>query len=281
MANEKQKNYWTNMVGKKWVSMGDEMEMRFAAINELLMQEAALKAGEKVLDIGCGTGVTSLEAARLVGPGGQVRGVDISAPMLDVARALATRAGLKNLDFMLADAQTDHPGLAADHLISRFGVMFFEDPVAAFTNLRASAAPGGRLTFAAWAPLAKNEHWRKPFELAKALVGEGVIRRPHAPGPLAFDDTGYVLSILERSGWKNARLEERNVYLAGESIEREAQIACILGPSGALLEEKRADESLLKKAEEAFLKSLPDYAESLPDGRIRLLATINMVSASA
>lgn len=281
MANEKQKNYWTNVVGKKWVSMGDEMEIRFAGINEALMQEAALQAGETVLDIGCGTGATSLAAARAVGPNGRVRGMDVSAPMLDTARAFVMHAGLENLDFILADAQTDHPGLAANHLISRFGVMFFEDPVAAFSNLRGSSEHGAHLTFVAWAPLAKNEHWRKPFELAKELVGEGSARRPHAPGPLAFDEADYVLSVLGQSGWKNAQLEEKTVYLMGESIEREARIACILGPSGALLEEKRADESGLKRAEEVFLKSLPDYIDILPDGRVRLPATINMVTATA
>lgn len=281
MANEKQKKYWTDMVGKKWVAMGDEMERRFAPVNEVLMRAAALQAGETVLDIGCGTGITSLSAAHLVGSGGRVRGVDVSAPMLDKARALATQADLRNLDFLLADAQTDHPGVAADCLISRFGVMFFDDPKAAFENLRSNAAPGARLAFSAWAPLAKNEHWRKPFELAKTLVGEGSVRRKHAPGPLAFDDADYVVSILQRSGWKSIHLEEKTVYLMGDSVEREAQIACILGPSAALLEEKWADESDLKRAEDVFFKYLPDYADILPSGQVRLLATINVITASA
>lgn len=279
MANEKQKNYWTNIAGKKWVAMGDEMEMRFAGINEVLMQAADLQVGKTVLDIGCGAGVTSLAAARLVGSSGRVRGMDVSAPMLDEAKALGMRAGMNNLDFILADAQTDHPGVFADRLISRFGVMFFEDPVMAFTNLYDSAAPRARLVFAAWASLAKNEHWRKPLELAKALVGEGAARRPHAPGPLAFAEADYVLSTLEKSGWKSVHLEEKHIYLLGGSIEREAQIACILGPSAALLTEKQAGENDLKRAKNAFLKALPEYADILPSGQVRLLATINIVTA--
>lgn len=280
MANEKQKNYWTNLVGKKWMAMSDEMEQRFAGVSDAVMQQTCLKTGEDVIDIGCGTGSTSLAAARLVGLGGQVRGVDVSEVMLQAAKRLATKFGVLNLDFMLADAQTDSFNLSANVFISRFGVMFFEDPIKAFSNFRRNAAPGARLSFAAWAPLSKNEHWQKPLELARKIVGDGIVRRPYAPSPLAFSDADYVRSILVQSGWKNARVEERRVDLIGDSFEREAEIACILGPSGALLEEKKAGESELKKAEEAFLKHLPNYADVMPDGRVRLPSTINMITAT-
>lgn len=279
MANEKQKNYWANVAGKKWLALGGAMEARMVAINEAVLEKAALKAGESVLDIGCGTGVTSLAAAHLVGPEGRVRGVDVAQTMLDVAQKQAAQSGLKTLDFILADAQTDHLGLAANVLISRFGVMFFEDPIAAFANLRRNAACGARLVFAAWAPLSQNEHWLKPLELAKTLVGEGVVRRAHAPGPLAFDDVDYVLSILARSGWKHGDVQAQKIDLIGESLAQEARIACLMGPSCALFEEKRVEESVVRKAEEMFLKALPDYAECLPDGRVKLSATINMITA--
>lgn len=279
MANEKQKNYWTNLAKKKWLGIADEMDVRFAAIDDALMQASCLRAGENVLDIGCGTGATSLQAARHVGAHGRVRGVDVSPPMLEVARNLALKSGLQTLDFIEADAQTDHPGLSADVLISRFGVMFFEDPLAAFNNLRYHAAPGARLAFAVWADLDKNEHWYRPFELVKTLVGEGSARRVNAPGPLAFAEAGYVYGLLSKAGWKTVHVQEQSVDLMGESLKREAQIACILGPSGALLEEKQADETMLKMAEELFLKSLPDYAKILPDGRVSLPAAINIITA--
>lgn len=280
MANEKQKNYWKNLAKKKWLGIADEMDMRFAAINDALMRAAALRAGENVLDVGCGTGATSLEAARRVGAQGRVMGVDVSEPMLEAARSLAVKSGFKTLGFMECDAQTDNLGLSADVLISRFGVMFFEDPVAAFKNLRIHAAPGARLAFAAWAGLDKNEHWHRPFELVKNLVGEGSVRRTNAPGPLAFANSGYVHTLLSQAGWNNIHIQEQSVDLICESFEREAQIACILGPSGALLEEKQADASIIKAAEEIFFKSLPDYSKILPDGRISLTATINIITAN-
>lgn len=279
MANEKQKNYWTNVAGKKWLAMGGAMEARFTAINDAVIAAAALKPGDLVLDIGCGAGMTSMAAADFIKPTGHVRGIDVSEPMLAEAATQAHQMGCKNLDFLLADAQTDHLGLAANALISRFGVMFFEDPVAAFINLRKNTAPNGRMVFAAWAPLDKNEHWLKPFELAKTLVGEGIVRRPHAPGPLAFSDADYVLSILAQSGWNHAKIEEITIDLIGESFESEARIACLMGPSGALFEEKRADAKLLNKAEEMFLKALPSYAKKTIGGQVRLPATINLIKA--
>lgn len=281
MANEKQKNYWTNVAGKKWLAMGGAMEARFAEVNDVLITRAALQAGEAVLDIGCGTGVTSLAAARLVGPQGRVRGVDVAEPLLEVANAHRAESGLETLDFILADAQTDNLGLPADTLLSRFGVMFFEDPIAAFKNLRENAKPGARMVFAAWAPVGKNLHWLKPLEIARTLVGEGIVRRPHAPGPLAFDDIDYVASILAQSGWNHAEIEEKQISLHGESLAQEARIACLLGPAGALFEEKRADPDTLNRAADMFLNALPDYTQCLPDGRVNLPATIHLITATA
>lgn len=203
MANDKQKTYWSEIAAPKWLSLGGAMEARLAPVSDAVIEEAALKQGERVLDIGCGAGLTSLEAARAVGPTGHVLGVDIAAPMIDAARDLAKNAEMAHLDFMLGDAQTDIFAPPANVLISRFGVMFFEDPVAAFANLRRSVTPGARMVFVAWAPLQDNPHWAKPLALVEALVGPGTPRTPRAPGPLAFDDASYVLSILH-----DFRLEE-------------------------------------------------------------------------
>ena len=279
MANEKQKTYWNEIAGPKWVGLGGAMEARLAPVSDAVIEAAALRPGERVLDIGCGAGFTSLEAARAVGPRGHVLGVDISASMLEAARALSGKVGAANLAFTQADAQTESFAPSADVLISRFGVMFFEDPVAAFANLRRSAAPEARMVFAAWAPLSENIHWARPLELAQALVGPGAPRPPHAPGPLAFDDMDYVLSILKDSGWKNGKVEAKHVLLNGASLDDEARVASMMGPSGALLEEKQADAATREKARAAFRAALPDYTRTAPDGSVKLPATIHLITA--
>lgn len=279
MANEKQKDYWTHGVVKKWLSLAQVVEARFANINALILAQAALKPGERVLDIGCGPGTTSLAACLAVGPTGSVCGVDISAPMLEAAREQTAAMGLEQIEFVLADAQTEHFTPAFDVLISRFGVMFFDDALAAMANLRRSVTAQGRLTFAVWAPLAENIHWQRPLQIAQGLVGEGAVRHPHAPGPMAFAQADYVHSIFTQAGWCAVEVTKTKVWLEGASLDSEAQMACVLGPSAALLEEKKADTETLAHARTLFRQALADYADSLPDGRVRLEATLNLITA--
>ncbi len=281
MANDKQKTYWSEIAAPKWLSLGGAMEARLAPVSEAVIAAAALTPGEHVLDIGCGAGLTSLEAAREVGPQGHVLGVDIAAPMVEAARALAKTSGAVNLDFTLGDAQTDLFTPPANVLISRFGVMFFEDSVQAFANLHRSAAPGARMVFAAWAPLQDNPHWAVPLQLVEALVGPGAPRVPHAPGPLAFDDASYVLSILQASGWKTGKVQAQTVYLRGASLDDEARVACFMGPAGALLDEKKADEAQRAEAYAAIRAALPSFSESAPDGSVKLPGTIHLITAHA
>ena len=280
MVNEAQKTYWTEIAGPKWLGLGGAMEARLVPVSDAVIEAAALQPGEHVLDVGCGAGFTSLEAAHKVGPGGHVLGVDISLPMLEAARELASRENVGQLEFALADAQTDYFTPPVDVFISRFGVMFFDNPVAAFTNLRRSAAPGARLAIAAWAPLADNIHWAKPLAVVQGLLGPGAQRPPHAPGPLAFDDPDYVLAILRDSGWSHGKVTVQNLHLRGASLEEEARIACTMGPSGALLDEKHATLAQREMAYDAIRTALAGYARSEPDG-VRVAATIHLITARA
>lgn len=281
MANEKQKTYWSKVGGPKWVGLGGAMEARLAPVSDLLIQLAALQPGETVLDIGCGAGLTSLAAAQAVGPNGHVLGVDISDTMLEAARALGTQANTANLTLTLGDAQTDEFSPPANVLISRFGVMFFEDPIAAFANLRRSTAPGARMVLTAWAPLSANEHWRKPLELVETLVGPGAPRIPHAPGPLAFDEPDYVSTLLREAGWQNGTVRAVEVNLHGVSLDEEARVACFMGPSGALLEEKQASPKQREAARQAIRAALPSYTTTTPDGGVHLPATLHLITATA
>ncbi len=284
MANDKQKTYWTEIAGPKWLSLAGAMEARLAPVSDAVIAAAALRQGERVLDIGCGAGRTAQEAAAAVGETGYVLGIDIAQPMIEAARDYAAAhagAGVAPVEFALADAQTDHFAPGFDALVSRFGVMFFSDPVEAFTNLRGNAKPGARLAFAAWAPVALNPHWAVPLRLVEGLVGSGAPRMPHAAGPLAFDDPAYVRGILEASGWGGVEVRAETVFLRGASLDDEARVACFMGPAGALLDEKKADAAIRAAANATIREALPRIATVAPDGGVRLEATIHLVTAVA
>jgi SAM-dependent methyltransferase len=284
MANDKQKTYWSEIAGPKWLRLEAAMEARLTPVTTAVIAAAALRPGERVLDIGCGAGRTSLEAARAVGKSGHVLGIDIAPPMIEAARAHARAeagAAMAPLEFKLADAQTERFFPPFDALISRFGVMFFEDPEAAFANLRANARPGGRLAFAAWGPLEANPHWQVPLRLVEELLGPGKPRQPHAPGPLAFDDADYVRQLLGAAGWRQVEIRAQPISLYGASLEDEVEVACFMGPSGALLDEKQASAAMRAAARAAIRAALPRYAAILPDGSLRLPATIHLATAVA
>jgi trans-aconitate methyltransferase len=151
--NSGQITYWNETAGPSWVAMNDALDAEMRELGLAAMKALAPRTGERLIDIGCGCGATTLELARRVGPTGAVMGVDISVPMLEVARGRA--AHLPQVSFQQADAQT-HPLAAADAAFSRFGVMFFEDPVRAFANVRHALSGGGRMAFVCWRAAAQN-----------------------------------------------------------------------------------------------------------------------------
>jgi SAM-dependent methyltransferase len=272
MTNEAQIAYWNEVAGPKWVKLGDDMDARFAVITAALLKAAAPAAGERILEIGCGTGSIAARLADAVQPGGQVTGIDISAPMLGVAKARNSGA-----EFWLADAQThDFGGAVYDLLVSRFGVMFFEDPLAAFTNLRKALAAGGRLAFVCWARLRDNPQWQIPFEIVVQELGAPAPREKHAPGPLAFSDTAYVEGFLEAAGFTGVSITPVPVPMIGGSLAEEVQIACTLGPAAALIEEKQADAATRARLAEKFAVALAPF--ETPEG-MRSPATIFVVTA--
>jgi SAM-dependent methyltransferase len=238
--NAQQIEYWNEQAGPKWVTLQALIDEQLAPLGRRAMERAAIVPGERILDVGCGCGQTTLELARRTGRGGAVTGIDISAVMLDRARALA-RDAEENLRFEQADAQTHaFPAAAYDLLFSRFGVMFFADPPAAFANLCRALRPGGRVAFVCWRALPENPWMAVPLAAALQHIPPPSMLAPDAPGPFAFADPERVRGILMHAGFGGATLEpldETVTIGGGGDLERTVQFLLQMGPTAAAVRE--------------------------------------------
>jgi SAM-dependent methyltransferase len=203
---------WATDDGRHWVAEADRYDELNARAGEALMQAAALQSGERVLDVGCGNGATSLEAAERVRPGGSVVGLDVSAPMLALARERAASWGAANVEFVEGDAQV-HPFQAGnfDVVVSRNGVMYFDDPSSAFAYLRRSLRPGGRLSFTAPQGLDRNEWIMAAGAAAAPILGPPQGVAPGQPGPMGLADPDRTRKILEGVGFTDLTVEDVTV----------------------------------------------------------------------
>jgi len=275
--NATQREYWTSPMAERWVSYRDQMDTLLAGISRRILDVAKPRPGERVLDVGCGTGALSREAAERVGSGGTVTGIDISGVLLDHARALTTDPAVR---FVLADAQT-HPFAPGIHdlVVSRSGVMFFADPIAAFANIARSMAPGARMVLAAWSGMADNPWFDIPREAAIERLGEPEPADPHAPGPMAFADTERVCGVLSAAGLAEAAVETEAVTLHQfGGMEAAATLAAKLGPAARILKEKGGTEADAAAIREAIRRALGAYAT--PDG-VAVPGSVHLFTARA
>jgi SAM-dependent methyltransferase len=245
---------WNGRSGEQWVANQARLDAMLAAFGDAAIAAAAPGEGEQILDVGCGAGATSQALAARVGPRGHVLGVDISAPLIDRARAAAP-AGAP-LTFELADAGTAAlPGQAFDLLFSRFGVMFFDDPAAAFAHMRGALKPGGRLAFVCWRGGAENDWVRLPMAAVASLVPLPPPPDPEAPGPFSFGDSGRVVRILTDAGFTDVSIAPFDHPVPfGHGATREAAVdnavdmAFQVGPLARLLAQQ-PDEIRARAAE--------------------------------
>jgi SAM-dependent methyltransferase len=237
--NADQIEYWNELAGPKWVAAETLLDVQIGSLGVRAMEHAGVAPGEAVLDVGCGCGQSTLQLADKVGPGGSVTGIDVSRVMLERARSRA--AGRDNVRFEAADAQTAAlPKAGFDLVFSRFGVMFFADPVAAFANLRSSLKPGGRVAFVCWQELGRNAWMRIPLAAAAAHVSLPAPPAPGAPGPFAFADADRVRRILTGAGFANTAcegVEQALLVGGGGEVERTVEFMLQIGPLGALMRE--------------------------------------------
>jgi SAM-dependent methyltransferase len=235
-GNAAQVEYWNASAGPVWVELQERLDRQLESLGLAAQGALAPGAGERLLDVGCGCGQTTLRLARAVGPTGSVTGVDISRPMLAVARERA--AGAAGVSFLEADAQGADLGLDVyDGVFSRFGVMFFADPAAAFANIARAARPDARLAFVCWRPLAENLWMRGPVEAASPILPPGPPPDPLAPGPFAFANPDRVRTILTDGGWRATQIDRHDQPIGVGGVEETLGVSLKVGPLGAALRE--------------------------------------------
>lgn len=276
-GNADQIAYWNALAGETWAALQDRLDVQIQPLGARAMAALAPRPGERVLDIGCGCGQTTLALAEAVGPTGGVLGVDISRPMLAVARHRLAEAGAGVASLIEADAQAHAFAPATfDAVFSRFGVMFFADPTAAFANIRKALKPGGRLAFVCWRPLAQNAWMLVPMAAALPHLGAPPPPPdPLAPGPFAFADADRVRDILTAAGFTHVDLIPHDEKIGAGDADQATAVALKVGPLGALLREQPDKQPLVIDAIRAAL------TEHLTPEGVRLDSATWIVTATA
>ena len=272
MTNAEQIEYWNGDGGRRWAQEDDTMARLLHPVSEALLDHANLEGCHSALDVGCGGGSQSLMLAQKLGPDAQVLGVDISEPMLQVARVKAAEPdpACADISFLQADASTYDFGTPDfDLVFSRFGVMFFDDPVGAFSNLRKFLRPQARLAFCCWQAMQDNDWTRIPLQAALQHVPPPEKPDPQAPGPFAFADPQRVQDILQASGFSDIAVEPftRDIRF-GESSTLGASVRqlAMIGPVSSLLigQEPEVMERVFSTMEDMLAPYYRDGALNLP-----------------
>ncbi|WP_267354047.1 MULTISPECIES: methyltransferase domain-containing protein [unclassified Methylobacterium] len=274
-----QVEYWNGEVGTRWARNQAVLDAMFEPLTEALFERAGLNPGATALDIGCGSGATTVEAARRVGAAGRVTGADISAPLLAVARARV--GGEAPVSFVEADVEQADLG-TFDAALSRFGVMFFPDSLRAFANIRRMLRPAGQLTFLCWRTLSENLWVQVPREAVLPLLPEvPPPPAPDTPGPFRFADADGLGALLRNAGFGTVSCAalDRDVILGrgdtdAEAAAAAAHVALNLGPTSHLVRE--AEPDLRARAEAAVTEALIRHASG---GAVRLRAACWLVQA--
>ena len=274
-TQDEQTRLWNGPGGRGWIELQETLDRGLQPFEDLLVQAVAAADASRVLDVGCGTGSTTLAVARLLGAQGRSIGIDLSAPMIAVARARAERER-SSASFVIADAQTHTFEPASfEMIVSRFGVMFFDDSVRAFANLRRAAAPKADLRVVVWRSPADNPFMTAAERAAAPFLPELPARRPDEPGQFAFADRSRVHSILEKSGWTEIDIQPLDVVCTLPASKLDAYFTK-LGPLGRVLQQ--VDEQERSRIIEAVRAAFGPYVHS---AAVRFTAACWLVEAHA
>ena len=276
--NADQFAFWNGAGGHIWVARQAHTDTTLAPVSDALLALAAPRAGERVLDVGCGCGASTLDLARAVGAAGHVAALDISGPMLAEGQARANAAGLANIDWRQADA-----AMALldpyDLLVSNFGVMFFGDPVAAFAHMRAAARPGARMAFVCWCALADNPWIGVPMQAALRHLPPRPKGNPHAPGMFAFADPQRITQVLTGAGWPAPRVDRLELDLdiaAGHGLDEAVVQSTRIGAVNSWL--RNQPPEIAEAATASIREALAPHADG---SSVRLPAAAWLVSSAA
>ncbi|WGF89063.1 class I SAM-dependent methyltransferase [Marinivivus vitaminiproducens] len=274
-TDDEQRRLWNGPSGRVWVEEQATLDAMFKPLEDLVVARTPVRPGCRVLDIGCGTGSLTVALARRVGVEGRCTGIDISAPMLEAARARAARANMP-ARFLQADPQRHaFEPASLDALVSRFGVMFFSDPVRAFANMREGAADDARLSLVVWRSGADNPFMTTAERAAAPLLPDLPAREPNAPGQFAFADRDRVRRILEASGWTDVALEPVDAPCAFPESGLERYFTG-LGPVGRVLRE--TDDATRARVVDTVRDAFTPYVRG---GEVRFTAACWLVSGRA
>ena len=277
IVNTEQAEFWASMA-PTWVELEARLESTAGLPGRLAMDLLQLEPGQRVMELGCGTGATILGLAERVGPDGTVVGIDIAEEMLDEARRRAADAGARNVTFVHADVQAHDLGETSyDAAFSRFGVMFYSDPQAAFANVRRAIRPGGRLAFVCWQNVFANEWMLVPGMAVMSVTGTPPsMPEPGAPGPFSLCEPERVHSILEAAGFVDLDVSPYNDVITSPQDEIAAHAAVALRVGAAREALKDADDATKEKAYQAVVDA---YGRKVEDGELRLSRGVLLVTA--
>ncbi|MGE0555253.1 MAG: class I SAM-dependent methyltransferase [Gemmatimonadales bacterium] len=274
-TGDDQRNAWNGPSGRAWVETLDLLDEVFAPVERMLLRETAVGPGARLLDVGCGTGGTTLALARVVGPEGHAVGIDVSAQMVAAARARVLPAAAA-ARFVAADAEGHGFEPASfDAIVSRFGVMFFADPVRAFANLRGAAVGGAPLRFVAWRSVEENPFMTTAERAAAPLLPDLPPRKPDAPGQFAMADRALIERVLGESGWREIEIQPVDLVCT-TSRDQLVRYLTWLGPVGAYLQQ--VDDATRRRVIESILPAFDPY---LDGGELRFTAACWLGKARA
>ena len=276
IINDDQYEFWNKGIGQKWVKEDDAINERFTILTKEFFSRASIKKNDKVLDIGCGGGITSFEASKLAGKDGYVLGADISEILLNLAKK--NFSNIKNLEFKYCDVQNyNFENNFFNKVISRFGVMFFENPIVAFKNIYNSIQNGGSLHFVCWTNVLENEFFTAAANIIIKHLNREFPKVTRTPGPFAFSETKYVKQILNASGFENIKVDKVYTSLStNDDAEKDGELLFNIGLAGKMLSEENLSEQELANIKDKIIEMSQNRRVN---GKITYKACLNFVSA--